>query len=162
MNDVYQSYLELLDSLRSNVEELSALAKKKLEAAQNDDLTGLDSVLKREQALALSFRGLEQTKERLLSEMGMKEVPLSQLPARYPLELREKAQEAVAALQDEYQSYQESSQAARGKLEQNLYEVETMIARMGGPKEAEVAGPGYGAPKGAPQPPPSMKTDFRA
>ena len=70
MDNVYHSYLELLDTLRSNVEELSALAKRKIEAAQNDDLVALDEVLKREQALALSFRGLEQSKERLLGEMG--------------------------------------------------------------------------------------------
>ena len=72
MDNVYHSYLELLDTLRSNVEELSALAKRKIEAAQNDDLVALDEVLKREQALALSFRGLEQSKERLLGEMGRK------------------------------------------------------------------------------------------
>ncbi|MCI8400208.1 MAG: flagellar protein FlgN [Oscillibacter sp.] len=163
MDNVYNSYLELLDTLRSNVEELSALAKRKIEAAQNDDLVALDEVLKREQALALSFRGLEQSKERLLGEMGMKEVPLSQLPARYPLELRESAQKAVAALQDEYQIYQESAKAARTKLEQNLYEVESVIAGMGGPKEPqEAAGPGYAPPAPSPQPPQSMRTDFRA
>lgn len=159
MDDVYQSYLELLDTLRGNVEELSRLAKQKLEAVEKDDLIALNEVLKREQALSLSFRGLELNKEKLLSKMGMTGVPLNQLPARYPLELREKAQTAVAALQDEYQTYQGHAEAARTTLEHNLYDVEKIIASLGGPKAPE-SGPGYSAQEA--QPPQSMKTDFRA
>lgn len=162
MDDVYRSYLALLDTMRENVEELSQLAKRKIEAVSSDDLMALDEVLKREQALTLSFRGLEQSKEKLLSEMGLKEVPLNQLPARYPLELRESAQQAVAALQDEYQAYKDHASAAREKLEQGLYEVESIIVNLGGPKsQQEAAGPGYAAQEGT-QIPPKMKTDFRA
>lgn len=164
MDDVYRSYLDLLDTMRESVEELSRLAERKIEAVSNDDLMALDEVLKREQALTLSFRGLEQSKEKLLSQMGMKEVPLNQLPARYPLELRESARQAVSALQTEYQTYRDHASAAREKLEQNLYEVESIIANLGGPKpQQETPGPGYAAQESAQtQIPPKMKTDFRA
>ena len=54
MSDAYRSYLELLETLRDKVEALSELAKKKIEAAGNDDLMALNEVIKQEQALALS------------------------------------------------------------------------------------------------------------
>lgn len=168
MEDAYRSYLELLETLRVKVEALSELAKKKIEAAGKDDLMALNEVIKQEQALALSFRGLELSREKLLKEMGLQEVALSQLETRYPLELRENARQAVAALQEEYQSYQGVAKTAQGVLERNLRDVESIIQQMGGAPveehmERPVAGPGYtpGVEPSAP-PPPSMRTDFRA
>ena len=167
MSDAYRSYLELLETLRDKVEALSELAKKKIEAAGNDDLMALNEVIKQEQALALSFRGLERTREKLVEEMGLQEVALSQLATRYPLEMREEARQAAAALQDEFQTYQGVAKTARGVLERNLYEVESILTSLGGPlpEESPAAGPrpGYKPPAAeAPAPPPSMRTDFRA
>ncbi len=168
MSDAYRSYLELLETLRVKLEALSELANKKIEAAGNDDLMALNEVIKQEQALSLSFRGLELTREKLVKEMGLQEVALSQLETRYPLEMREEARQAVAALQDEFQSYQGVAKTARGVLERNLYEVESILASLGGPpreEEAPVVGPrpGYKPPASdTAAPPPSMRTDFRA
>ena len=100
MSDAYRSYLELLETLRDKVEALSELAKKKIEAAGNDDLMALNEVIKQEQALALSFRGLERTREKLVEEMGLQEVALSQLATRYPLEMREAYNPAAGRLPD--------------------------------------------------------------
>ena len=82
--------------------------------------------------------------------------------------MRENARQAVAALQEEYQSYQGVAKTARGVLEHNLYEVERVIASMGGAaaETSQDAAPkaGYARPAAetvAP-PPPSMRTDFRA
>ena len=171
MEDAYRSYLELLETLREKVEALSELARKKIEAAKQNDLMALNEVIKQEQALALSFRGLEISREKLLKEMGLQEVALSQLETRYPLELRENARQAAAALQEEYQSYQGVAKTARGILERNLYEVEGIIQSLGGvlPEDSAAApvpmqGPGYRPPAAEPvaPPPPSMRTDFRA
>ncbi len=159
MADAYRSYLELLDSLRQSVEKLTALEERKLAAVQNDDLLAVNEIMNQEQAMALSFRGLEQSQERLLREIHGEGVPLSGLPARYPAELRQEAQQAVKALQEPYQAYRRRASQARELMESTLVELDRMIVGMGGALPEE--GPGYTASPPA-EMPPSMKTDFRA
>ena len=88
MEDVYQAYLALLRSLGESMDQLSALAQKKAAAANGDDLMALDEVMKQEQAMTLAFRGMEQTREKLLAQMNCGNVSLSRLPERFPPEMQ--------------------------------------------------------------------------
>ncbi len=160
MDDVYQAYLALLRFLGENLDQLSALARKKIAAANGDDLMGLDEVMKQEQAMTLAFRGMEQTREKLLAQLGGGNVPLSRLPERFPPEMQGQAREAVAALQTQYQNYRREAGVARAVLERHLREIDAIITNMGGAPAPE-GGPGY-VPPPPPDTPPSMKTDFRA
>lgn len=160
MGDVYQAYLALLRSLGESLEQLSALAKKKADAASRDDLMALDEIMKQEQALALAFRGMEQTREKLLKQLGCGNVPLSRMAEHFPPESQSQAVEAVATLQKQYQGYRREADAARAVLERHLMEVDAIITKMGGAPAPE-GGPGY-VPPPPPDTPPSMKTDFRA
>ena len=160
MDDVYQAYLALLRSLGESLDQLSILARKKVAAANQDDLMGLDEVMKQEQAMTLAFRGMEQNREKLLAQLGGGNVPLSRLPERFPPEMQGQAREAVAALQRQYQDYRKEADEARGVLERHLREIDAIIKDMGGTPAPE-EGPGYVSPP-PPDTPPSMKTDFRA
>ena len=155
MGDVYQAYLALLRSLGESLEQLSVLAQKKVAAANGDDLMSLDEVMKQEQAMTLAFRGMEQTREKLLAQLGC-----GDLPERFPPELRGQASEAVALWQKQYQNYRNDADAARIVLERHLREIDAVITDMGGAPAPE-GGPGY-VPPPPPDTPPSMKTDFRA
>lgn len=156
MADTYQAYLELIGSLRSSLEELTALEQQKTAAVRHSDLTALDGIMKQEQALALAFRGMQQAMDRL----GLRGIPLSALAGHFPPELREQAEQAIQAVQGQFAAYQKSAGEARGYLEHSIQEVDAVIAGMGGvPAPAE--GPGY-APPAPPELPKSMKTDFRA
>lgn len=160
MEDVYQAYLALLRSLGESMDQLSALAQKKAAAANGDDLMALDEVMKQEQAMTLAFRGMEQTREKLLEQLNCGNVPLSRLPERFPPQMQGQAREAVAALQKQYQNYRKDADAARLVLERHLREIDAIITEMGGAPAPE-GGPGY-VPPPPPDTPPSMKTDFRA
>lgn len=160
MSEAYQAYLALLHSLGESLEQLSALARKKVAAANADDLMGLDEVMKQEQAMTLAFRGMEQTREKLLAQLGYGNVPLSRLPERFPPELQGTAREAVTRLQQQYQDYRKEADAARTIMERHLREIDGIIAGMGGAPTPE-GGPGY-VPPPPPDTPPNMKTDFRA
>ena len=160
MEDVYQAYLALLRSLGESMDQLSALAQKKVAAANGDDLMALDEVMKQEQAMTLAFRGMEQTREKLLEQLNCGNVPLSRLPERFPPQMQGQAREAVAALQKQYQNYRKDADAARLVLERHLREIDAIITEMGGAPAPE-GGPGY-VPPPPPDTPPSMKTDFRA
>ena len=163
MQDAYEALLALMGSLGENLEKLTALAERKIEAVQQDDLTILNEVMNQEQALALAFRGLEQTRDKLLKELEMEAVPLSQSAERFPPAQRERAQEAVQTLRRQYQNYQARSAAARGALEGGIRDVESAIIAMGGAAAlSQEGGPGYQPPASGAVPPASMKTDFRA
>ena len=160
MEELYRSYLSFLRSMSRGLECLADLNEKKLAAARVDDLTVLNELLNQEQAQSLHFRGLEQTRDKLLPRLGLVSVPLDKVPGHFPEELREEARETVEVLQLRYRAYQKSAKRARAVLEQNLEEVETAIVKMGGPPAKKDPTPGY-RQETTSAPPPSMRTDFR-
>ncbi len=161
MNELYRSYVSFLYSLSQGLESLTELAEKKYAAAQTDDLMTINELLNQEQAQSLNFRGLELTRDKLLPKLGLAGVPLSKVPDHCPPDAREEVRQAVETLQGRYRAYQAASGKARTLMEQTLHEIETAIVDMGGPPAAERTGAGYRKETGA-EPPPSMKTDFRA
>ena len=160
MDELYRSYLGFLTSMSRGLESLTALNEKKLAAAQQDDLMTLNELLNQEQAQALNFWGLELTRDKLLPQLGLVNVPLLKVPDRFPPAMQAEARQVVEELRNRYVAFRQAAGKTRTLLEQNLHEVETIITKLGG-SAAEQAGPGYG--KGMESaPPPSMKTDFRA
>lgn len=157
MNNPFQDYLTLLNQIRTELEHLSELARKKVAAVRSDDLTALDQIMKQEQASSLVFRGIEQKQSTLLTATGLKGIPLSALADNFPPKMRLEAKKTIDDLQTQYKIYQSSSEVARNTLECNLHQIEKFIASV---DAAPVEGPGYQAPE--PELPSSMKTDFRA
>ena len=155
MEHLFRSYLELLQSILSNLSQLTKLVHRKIEVAQMDDLEALDEILNEEQALALAFRGLEQKRLNLLRELDLSEVPLAQLSTHFPPEMEEAVRQTAAELMEQYRTYHNGAQTARGILEHNLREVDRVLAVL----NADPAGnPGH-----VTQTPssPSAKADFR-
>lgn len=83
--------LELFDKITDILTQLAELERDKAAAVRKDDLTALDKSLKQEQVLALSIRGLEQKRTDLLSQFGLLELPLSDLPGKFPADQRMEA-----------------------------------------------------------------------
>ena len=155
--DGFQTYLDLLGELSGSLEQLAGLAKEKTAAVRKDDLMALDAVLKQEQAMSLSLRGLEQKRLTLLKGLGMENTSLTELPSNCPPELRNETKQAVEKLRRSYDIYRTAAGVARDTLECNLHELEKLVEQMGG-RQAE--GVGYAPPSA--EPPKNMKTDFRA
>lgn len=160
MEELFRSYLSFLSSMGRGLEKLTELNEKKLAAVQADDLKVLNELLNEEQAQSLNFRGLEQTRDRLLPKLGLLGVPLSKVPERCPPAFREEVKRAVEVLQGQYRVYESGAKKTREVLERTREEVESMIIEMGGPAAIE-GSTGYRREIES-APPPSMKTDFRA
>lgn len=157
MDDLYLSYLSLLDEVAAQLEQLAQLAGEKVGAVRRDDLMALDGVMKREQVCALSLRGLEQKRQKLSAQLELEGVRLAGLADRFPKALYPQAKETANNLHRSYGIYRAAAEAARTTLEVNLHEIEKIIAAHGvDPKQSA----GY-APAQA-EPPKHMKTDFRA
>lgn len=157
MEELYLAYLTLLKDLTGCLGQLAELAKQKSAAVRRDDLLALDGVLKQEQALSLSLRGHEQKRLKLLKQLNLEQVPLSQLYEHYPAGLKARAKQTAEELRSSYNIYHASAEVARNTLECNLHELDKIVTSMGGPQPE--AG-GYTPPQA--EPPANMKTDFRA
>lgn len=94
--------------------------------------------MKREQVLSLSLRGCDQRRDKLLAELGLRGVTLSQLEARSPDEFQLETKAVVEELRRQYKLFQAASQVARDTLEINLRGIERLQAqRIGDTAEAE-------------------------
>jgi hypothetical protein len=149
------------------LEQLSTLACEKVTAVRNDDLMALDSILRQEQALSLSMRGMEQRRVELLEALNLQTVPLSRLPNSYPKDMQLGARKEVEALQNQYRVYQSYAEVARNTLETNIRDIEKALSKMD-PGNHEPDSTGYATYAGYAQydedvePPASMRTDFLA
>ena len=141
MDELYRSYLSFLRSMSRGLESLTELNVKKLAAAQQDDLMGLNELLNQEQAQALNFRGLELTRDKLLPRLGLEGVAMSEVPGRFPPAMQEEARQAVAEVKGRYAAYRQAAGKTRALLEQNLHEVDSIVVRLGGPPPGGPGGP---------------------
>ena len=149
--------LELFDQLTNYLSQLSKLAQQKIDVVRKDDLIGLDEVLKQEQALALTIRGLEQKQSDLLKQLHLQNIPLSDLHRHCDSALQLRVKKTVETLRSQYQIYHTAAEVARNTLECNLHEIEKVLSDAGA---KSASGPGYGQMEV--NPPSAMKTDFRA
>lgn len=124
----WTEYLKLLTNLSGTLEELTAVERRKTEAAGRGDLLGVEDCMKREQALSLSLRSLDQKREHLLGKLGLAGKPLSALAAHAPVELELETKGAVEDLQRQYTLFQAASDVARSTLECNLRAIEKLQA----------------------------------
>ncbi len=160
MSAPHKEYLALLREVGGLLEKLAEMSRQKAAVVRRDDLLGLDEVLKQEQALGLSLRGLELKRMKLAPQLGLDGSKLDDLASKFPPEMELEAREAVRAVQNSYKVYRSCADLARTTLELNLHQIEKMITAAGGDPKDLNAGAGY-APAG-PEPPRNMKTDFRA
>ncbi len=157
MKEAYGPLFSLLEDISQHLTRLMDLAEKKIEAVRKDDLMDLNEILNEEQAETLAFRNLELRRVKLLTELGLEGTSLSALPERCPPELKSEASRHVDMVQEQYRSYKEAADRARGLLETSIGQIDALLASAGRTPEN---GPGYSGESSAP--PPNMKTDFRA
>ena len=124
----WQDYLKLLEGLSHTLEQLTLVERDKNAAATQGDLAGVEACMKREQVLSLSLRGYDQKRDKMLSELGLKGVTLSQLEDHSPPELQLETKRTVEELRRRYALFQAASQVARDTLEVNLREIERFQA----------------------------------
>ena len=157
MECTYPACLSLFQELTGNLAQLTELDLSKAKAVRADDLESLNQILKQEQVLSLSLRGLEQRRARLLSGLGLHGVALPALAEHFPAELAEQAKQTVEALRQQYQIYSSSAEVTRNTLECSLHEIEKTLSTLSADHGAFV---GYSAQEI--EPPPALKTNVRA
>ena len=127
----YQDYLRLLQDLCRELDTLAQVERDKASAVREHDLDALNACMKREQAVTLALRGLDQKRERLLSALELSGVSLREMPRRCPAEYREETRRAVERVLNCYEVVRSSQEPARVLLESGLRQVEEELRRQG-------------------------------
>ena len=144
----WQDYLGLMSSLTRTLEELTQVEREKNDAASQGDLAGVEACMKREQVMSLSLRGLDQKREKLLDQLGMRGIPLRGIMDHCPDGAEEETARAADALRRQYAVFQSASEASRSTLEIHLHVIEELQKQANGGELSQDA--------------PPMKADFRA
>ena len=132
MSQTWQEYLKLMRSLTKTLEGLTQVEQRKHEAASQGDLAGVEECMKREQVISLTLRGYDQKRDKLLSDLGLAGITLSQLEEHSPDELQMETKAVAEELRRQYKLFQGASQVARDTLEINLRGIEQLQARQAG------------------------------
>lgn len=121
MSASFQTCLAQLDQLESVLRELTELAQRETQAVNRGDLKAVDEIMRREQALSLSLRGLDQKREKLMAELGLQGVRLSGLAEHAPPELEMETRQKAEQVTRQYAVYRDANQVARTTLECDLH-----------------------------------------
>lgn len=136
----YEAYIAFLAQLSETLDELTGIEKEKTDAARRDDLTALNECMKREQAIGLTLRSMDQKRMKLLGELGLETAALSDFAAGCPQELRGEARAAAEKLRNSYAIYRSAADLARNTLERNLRQIDAFLAEKGGEPPAADGG----------------------
>lgn len=151
MEPVYDEYLRYLTSLAELLEKMITTAKEKGAAARVGDLVRVDACMKQEQVYSMSLRSMDQKREKMHKAMGLEGVSLSQVPGHFPEALRGQAAKTAELALKRFEMYHSAANAAKTTMELALRDIERMF-----PQDAPIPEPHIE------EPPPRMKTDFRA
>ena len=125
----FHDYLNFLQELQQELDTLSGVEQKKITAIQSGDLEALEACMKQEQAAALSLRGREQHRQKMLQALGLEQVPLRDLPQHCPPEDKSQAAEISQRVLRSYQVLSSAQQAARTLMETNLHHIQKELDR---------------------------------
>lgn len=148
-NGAWGDYLTLLGRVTRALEELTGVEQEKIRAVNERDLPTVEQCMKKEQVCSLNLRGLDQKREKLMDQLGMRGVPLREIMSRCPPGAEQETKEAAEALRRQYAIFQTTSEASRNALEIHLHIIEELHKRAGGGELPH-------------QDAPPMKADFRA
>lgn len=87
----FRDYLTFLQELCRELDTLRGVEQQKIAAIQAGNLEALDACMKQEQAAALSLRGREQHRQKMLQALELDGVSLADLPHRCPPQDKEQA-----------------------------------------------------------------------
>ena len=136
----YTEYLTFLEELGQVFDQMVQIEGDKTAAVRRRDLAALEACMKQEQAMSLTLRGQEQKRQKILAALGLRDVPLREMPDRCPPEYRGQTIQAVDALMRKYGVLKSAQEPARVLLESRLRLTEQELDRRGlDPKEEQVS-----------------------
>lgn len=123
----FEGYLQFLTKLGQQFQQLVAIEQEKLQAVTEGNLALLNDCMRKEQAASLALRGLEQQRSQWVTELGLPEGPLSELPKVCPAPYRAQASKVVQTVLDQFRVLDGARKASRSLLEGQLHQIEKTL-----------------------------------
>ncbi len=126
---------ELLRNLKDTIaflKDISIVEEEKFQAALKNHILVIEDCIKKEQALLLRSKGLEQKREQLQKAMGAEHMTLKQIIEATPSEEKAPLQTAFDELSAAIKTYQEIHRRAKTAIEVNLHRINKELESMTG------------------------------
>lgn len=153
----YRDYLRFLTELHQKMSDLIQIGQQKIAAVQSHDLDALNVCIRKEQAVSLSLRGMDQKRRNILSALNLSEVSLREMPGRCPEEFRTETARLVEQILKDVQIMESIQNPVRSVLEQELRVIQSELEARG--VEQNLDADYQSAPAARPA---EMRTDIRA
>lgn len=132
MDEKFGDMIKIIDDISNTMESLTAVQRDIIKAVGSDDLAMLAECMKKQQALALSMRNIDQKRINLQKEMGMENIKLSELPQKAKdADMQIRVRKSAERLTAQYKIMKGASEVSRSALECNLHKVEQYMQKMG-------------------------------
>lgn len=127
----YRDYLRFLSDLHQELEHLIQIGQQKIDAVRSHDLDELNTCIRQEQAISLSLRGMDQKRQKILSALGMEQVPLRKLADCCPKEFQAETACLIEKILRDNHIIESIQTPVRSVLEQELRLIQSELEARG-------------------------------
>ncbi len=152
----YNELIKLYTSIDEEICKLHGVQLRKIEAQNHHDLDKLNDCIKLEQAISLAMRGYEQKRLTIHTELGVADVPLSELSTHFPQDIAPQMSTVADKLLTNYSALSKVQDTARKLIEANLKLVENSLEYRGVVLEVDKED------VATPNRPPALRTSIKA
>lgn len=127
-----QTLMDILKETNDLLIEMTADVQKKFDAAVNHKILEIENCMKKEQALILRLRGLEQNRQKVQKQMGYENLTFREIIAKQSPEEREPLEQMFLQMQQHLKEYQKIAKNAKNAMELNLHRIDRTLEQLRG------------------------------
>lgn len=127
-----EELLKILKETSVFLKDISAAEEEKFQAALNNQILVIEDCIKKEQALLMRSKGLEQKREHIQKAMGAERMTLKQIIEAAAPEDKAPLQAAFDELAANIKTYQEIHNRAKTAIEVNLHRINIELEKLTG------------------------------
>ena len=128
--EAFNRFCNVIDDMIEIFDDLKAFEDKKLNAVIGNDVLRLEHLMNEEQAYLMKMRGLDQKREKLQEEMGLKGKNFRQIIEAAPLECREEMIGRKQALDEKNQALVAAVEKTKRSIEGHLQRLDQMMQQV--------------------------------
>lgn len=122
-----ERFQQIITDLIALFDEYLPLEQEKLRAVQEDDVATVEDCMRKEQAIVLKLRGLEQKREEAQQEQGWEGMTFRQIIEQVPQQKRQEFQQLFDQLETSVSVFQETNKNAMDTISVHLREIQKII-----------------------------------
>lgn len=128
-----KDFITLISELIHFFTELNAVEKEKLNFSLQQDIFGLEEIMKKEQACLLKLRGLDKKRETIQTALSFQGMSFREILTHVQGEEQKTLSKLFQELQQQYSLYLSTSDSTKRSIELNLHQLEPLLKSKSAP-----------------------------